>query len=183
MKVFETPLKDCYRVEAPVFGDSRGFFLEAFNQRAIKKELGIDFQVRQVNFASSSKNVLRGMHYQLAPFSQDKFVGVVSGAVLDVVVDIRKESPTFLQHYKLLIDKPGIMLLVPKGFAHGYLTLADNTIFYYSVDDFYSPEHERGILYSDPTFGIDWDFIEQPMISPKDLKQPLFQNAELNFGT
>lgn len=181
MTFHETGLKDCYRIEAPVFGDSRGFFLEAFNQRAMRTGLDIQFDVRQVNFASSSKNVLRGMHYQLMPKAQDKFVGVVSGAVWDVVVDLRKNSPTYLKHYKLIIDRPGIMLLVPKGFAHGYLTLADNTIFYYSVDEFYAPELERGILYSDPTMGINWDLTSEPIVSAKDLKQPTFDKAELNF--
>lgn len=171
MEVIETPLKDCFIIKVPVFGDNRGFFLESFNQRRLKEE-GIDFEVRQINFAKSEKNVLRGLHYQEEPNAQSKLVGVINGAVLDVVVDIRPESPTYLKHYKVILDSNDIFLLVPKGFAHGYHTLQDETIFYYAVDQFYSPDSENGIRFDDQKLGIDWELRTTPKISEKDLNQP-----------
>lgn len=170
MELIKTPLKDCYVLKSTLFGDDRGFFLEAFHQMKLK-EVGIDFEVKQINFAQSSKSVLRGLHFQVAPFAQNKLVGVVQGAVLDVVVDLRKDSPSYLQHFKLKIDQPDTLLLVPKGFAHGYHTLSDQTLFYYAVDVFYSPEHERGLLYNDKALGIDWELDEPPLVSPKDRQQ------------
>lgn len=178
MEVIETPLKDCVIIKSRVFGDHRGFFLESFNQKRFK-ESGIDFDVRQINFAKSEKNVLRGMHYQKAPFAQSKLVGVISGAVVDVVVDLRQSSTTFKQSFVLEIASQDTFLLVPKGFAHGYHTLQDETVFYYAVDDFYNPEAERGIRYDDPEININWNFKEQPKISEKDLKQPFISQAEL----
>ena len=171
MEVIETPLKDCFIIKVPVFGDNRGFFLESFNQRRLKEE-GIDFEVRQINFAKSEKNVLRGLHYQEEPNAQSKLVGVINGAVLDVVVDIRPESPTYLRHYKIRLDSNDTFLLVPKGFAHGYYTLEDETIFYYAVDQFYAPESEKGIRFDDQKLEIDWELTKTPKVSEKDLKQP-----------
>lgn len=178
MEIISTPLKDCFIIKVKMFGDDRGFFLESFNKRRFKDH-GIDFEVKQINFAKSTKNVLRGLHYQKAPYSQTKLVGVISGAVDDVVVDLRKSSPTFMQSFTLEIASQDTFLLVPKGFAHGYITLKDETVFYYAVDDFYNPEAERGIRYDDPNIGISWDFEELPIISEKDLKQPYFAQAEL----
>ncbi|MEQ9220336.1 MAG: dTDP-4-dehydrorhamnose 3,5-epimerase [Cyclobacteriaceae bacterium] len=171
MEVIETPLKDCFIIKVPVFGDDRGFFLESFNQRRLKEE-GIDFEVRQINFAKSEKNVLRGLHYQKEPNAQSKLVGVINGAVLDVVVDIRPESPTYLRHYKIILDSNDTFLLVPKGFAHGYHTLKDETIFYYAVDQFYDPDSEKGIRFDDQKLKIDWELTNTPKVSEKDLKQP-----------
>lgn len=174
MEVIDTPLKDCKIIKAQKFGDERGFFLESFNQRELQAA-GITFNVRQINFAKSQQNVLRGLHYQLEPYAQTKLVGVINGAVLDVVVDLREDSPTYLQHYKLNIDTQDTFLLVPRGFAHGYYTLAPDTVFYYAVDNFYHPESERGVLYSDPELAIDWELAGEPTISAKDLKQPTVQ--------
>ena len=171
MEIIETPLKDCFIIKVPVYGDNRGFFLESFNQKKLK-EKGIDFEVKQINFAKSGINVLRGLHYQEEPNAQAKLVGVISGAVLDVVVDIRKDSPTYLKHYKVKIDSNDTFLLVPKGFAHGYHTLKDETIFYYAVDQFYAPNSEKGIRFDDPNLAIDWELQNQPKISEKDLNQP-----------
>ncbi len=171
MEVIATPLKDCYIIKVPVFGDDRGFFLESFNQRKLK-EKGIDFEVKQVNFAKSEKNVLRGLHYQEEPNAQAKLVGVLNGAVVDVVVDIRVDSPTYLQHYKIILDSNDTFLLVPKGFAHGYHTLKDKTIFYYAVDQFYAPDSEKGIRFDDQKLQIDWELTNTPKVSEKDLKQP-----------
>ena len=171
MEIIQTPLKDCVIIKPQMFGDDRGFFLESFNQKKLA-ENGIDFEVKQINFAKSTKNVLRGLHYQKSPDAQSKLVGVISGAVLDVVVDIRPESPTYLKTYKVRIDSNDTFLLVPKGFAHGYYTLEDNTIFYYAVDQFYAPNSERGVKFDDPKLEIDWELTDHPIISEKDLNQP-----------
>ena len=181
MKVTETSLKDCFLIDLNSFGDDRGFFMESFNHSRIEEALGMDFNVKQVNFASSSKNVLRGLHYQDSPHAQTKLVGTTQGAVLDVVVDIRKDSPTYLQHYKVVLDRPALQLLVPKGFAHGYLSLKEDTLFYYFVDEFYSPTHEKGVLYNDPEIKIDWLLTEEPVVSEKDLAQPIIANVINNF--
>lgn len=181
MTVSETGLKDCYLIELDSYGDDRGFFMESFNRNRILEAIDITFEVKQVNFAASAKNVLRGLHYQDKPYAQTKLVGVTRGAVMDLVVDIRKDSPTYLQHFKVILDRPTKQLLVPKGFAHGYLSLEDDTLFYYFVDEFYAPDHEKGVLYNDPELRIDWDFSEDPIVSPKDLKQPKLADVLNNF--
>ncbi|MAE86062.1 MAG: dTDP-4-dehydrorhamnose 3,5-epimerase [Flammeovirgaceae bacterium] len=176
MEVIKTPLKDCLIIKTKMFGDDRGFFMESFNQQQFL-ENGIDFEVKQINFAKSGKNVLRGLHFQKNPHAQTKLVGVISGAVLDVVVDMRKDSPTFKQTYRLKIESRDTFLLIPKGFAHGYYTLEENTIFYYAVDNFYNPEAESGLIYNDKQLNIDWGLIGLPLISEKDLKQPAVDAA------
>lgn len=176
MEVIETPLKDCYIIKSKVFGDNRGFFLESFNQREFQKR-GISFDVKQINFAKSGKNVLRGLHFQKSPYAQSKLVGVISGGVIDVVVDLRKSSPTFMKYFKLEISSQGTFLFVPKGFAHGYYTLKEDTVFYYAVDNFYNPEVESGIRFDDPELNISWGFEEQPAVSHKDMKQPLIEKS------
>lgn len=181
MKITETPLKDCYLIEVTSFGDERGFFMEAFNQDRLNQELGLQFEVKQVNFASSSKNVLRGLHYQDAPYSQTKLVGVTRGAVYDMVVDLRKDSPTYLKSYKATLDEPGKLLLVPRGLAHGYYTLENDTLFYYFVDAVYSPDHEKGVLYNDKELNLDWGFSDDPIVSQKDLNQPTLAEVQNNF--
>lgn len=172
MEIIGTPLKDCFIVKALVFGDERGFFLESFNKQELKKA-GIDFEVKQINFAKSDKNVLRGLHFQKPPYSQSKLVGVISGSVIDVVVDLRRDSPTYLEHYRLEISSRDTFLYVPKGFAHGYYTLESETVFYYAVDEFYNPEAESGLFYDDPRLNIDWGLIGLPIISEKDNNQPM----------
>ncbi len=172
MELIETPLKDCFVIKMDMFGDGRGFFLEVFNKKDLR-QLDVEFEVKQINFAKSQKNVLRGLHFQKDRYAQAKIVGVVTGSVLDVVVDLRNNSPTFLKHYKLKLSSPDTMLLVPKGFAHGYYTLQDETIFYYAVDDYYNPDHEGGIKYDDSTLAIDWELDDKPIVSEKDLNQPL----------
>lgn len=176
MEIIKTPLKDCVILKGKLFGDERGFFIESFNKAKLN-DLGIDFEVKQINFAKSSKNVLRGLHYQIDPAAQGKLVGVVSGAVIDIAVDIRKGSPTYRQHFKLEISSPDVLFLVPKGFAHAYYALEDNTIFYYAVDNYYSPECERGIRFDDPSLNMDWNFPEPPIVSAKDKKWPDFDQA------
>ena len=180
MEVIKTSIQDCYVIKKKLFGDDRGFFMEAFNRVEFAGH-GIEFDVKQINFAKSTRNVLRGLHYQLNPMAQSKLVGVFSGAALDVAVDIRPESPTFRQHFKLELNSPDTFLLVPRGCAHGYYSLANNTLFYYAVDNFYSAELERGIRYDDPELMIDWEFEDNfPLISEKDRQHPLFLQAELS---
>lgn len=174
MEIIETPLKDCFVIKSNKMGDDRGFFLESFNANRFRSH-GLNFEVKQINFAKSSKNVLRGLHFQSEPFAQAKLVGVVNGSVLDVVVDMRPDSVTYLQSYQLKIDEPENFLLIPRGFAHGYYTLADNTIFHYAVDNFYSPDHEAGLRYNDPLLNINWGFESDPVVSKKDLEQPLLK--------
>lgn len=176
MEIIETPLKDCLIIKANVFGDERGFFLESFNQKKLKNA-GIDFEVKQINFAKSGKNVLRGLHFQKAPHAQGKLVGVISGAVMDVAVDLRPDSPTFKKHFNLEISSQDTFLLVPKGFAHGYYTLEAETVFYYAVDNYYNAEAESGLIYNDPELNIDWGLIDLPIISEKDLNQPSLEGA------
>ncbi|MEP4535143.1 MAG: dTDP-4-dehydrorhamnose 3,5-epimerase [Cyclobacteriaceae bacterium] len=171
MEIIQTELEDCYIIKLPKFGDDRGYFLESFNKSKLF-DAGIDFEVKQINFAKSSKNVLRGLHYQKAPFEQAKLVSVISGAVFDVAVDIRPESPSYLRHVKVKLDDPSTLFLVPRGFAHGYYTLENNTIFNYAVDNYYSPESEAGIRFDDESLNIDWGATGTPLISEKDLNQP-----------
>lgn len=180
MEVIETPIKDCYVIKTKVYGDDRGFFLESFNKKLLA-ESGVSFDVKQINFARSSRNVLRGLHYQLEPMAQRKLVGVMSGAVVDIAVDIREDSPTFRQYFKMELKTPDTFLLIPGGCAHGYYTLQDNTLFYYAVDNYYSAEHERGLKYNDPELKLDWNLIEEsPIVSEKDQNHPSFVKAEIS---
>ncbi len=163
------------------FGDHRGFFMETYNQQ-ILKEAGIDINFVQDNHSmSAQKGTLRGLHYQLEPYAQDKLVRVSRGSVLDVAVDIRPHSPTFKQYVAVVLSaENGHQLLVPKGFAHGFLTLEDNTEFLYKVSNFYAPDYDRNILWNDPELNIDWDIDPTGVIlSNKDQKAPLLKNAEI----
>lgn len=174
MEVIQTGLKDCVIIKSKAFGDERGFFLESFHQNKLK-DLGVNMEIKQINFAKSQKNVLRGLHFQLPPFEQSKLVGVISGSVLDVVVDLRPESPSHLKSFCFEINTPDTFFFVPRGFAHGYFTKTDDTIFHYAVDNFYSPPHEAGVRYDDPDLNIDWGNTAQAIVSQKDLKQPLLK--------
>lgn len=181
MTVSETGLEGCFLLELDSFGDDRGFFMESFNQQRVEEALGTTFDVKQVNFASSSKNAIRGLHYQDKPHAQAKLVGVTRGAVLDVVVDLRKDSPSYLKNFKVVLDRPSLQLFVPKGFAHGYKALEDDSFFYYFVDEFYAPKSEKGIFYKDAELAIDWELTEEPNVSPKDLAQPTLDKVENAF--
>ncbi len=166
-----TEFKGLTVVEPAVFPDSRGYFLESFKQRDFV-ENGIPDQFEQDNQALSSRGALRGLHFQTEPHAQAKIVRVVQGAVFDVVVDIRKDSDTFLQHFSItLTGENKKMLYVPAGFAHGYLSLEEDTVFLYKCSGLYSPEHEAGIRWDDPDLGISWP-IENPVVSEKDQKLP-----------
>lgn len=182
MRLIETTIPDLYIVEPKVFEDSRGYFFENFSQRVFV-ENGIDISFVQDNESKSTKGVLRGLHYQLAPYAQTKLVRVISGSILDVVVDIRQGSPTFGKHFTLeLSGENKLQLFIPKGFAHGFSVLSDEVIVNYKCDNFYQPEAERGILYNDPELNIDWKIdLEQAIVSAKDKVNPSFSKAEMNF--
>lgn len=163
-----------------VFGDERGFFFESFSERAFQEATGLSVAFVQDNHSKSSYGVLRGLHYQLAPKAQGKLVRVVQGAVFDVAVDIRRSSPTFGQWVGALLSADNKQQLwVPPGFAHGFVTLSDTAEFLYKTTDFYSPEHERCILWDDPQIGVDWHFADQPTLSAKDRLGVPLCNAEV----
>ena len=168
-------------IEPKVHGDHRGFFMESYNEETFKKK-GIQHNFVQDNHSLSAESgVLRGLHYQLNPKAQTKLVRVISGAIYDVIVDIRKNSPTFGKWIGVILSGDNKrQLLVPSGFAHGFCTLVPQTQVIYKVDEYYSPEHDRGILWNDPALNIDWP-IRNPVLSDKDKRHPVLANAELNF--
>ncbi|NOV00267.1 dTDP-4-dehydrorhamnose 3,5-epimerase [Paenibacillus planticolens] len=181
MKVISTKLEGLYLIEPDVHGDNRGFFMESYSSKKFA-EHGIDFPFIQDNHSLSVETgVLRGLHYQLNPKAQTKLVRVASGAIYDVAVDIRKDSPTFGQWVGVILSEANKrQLLVPQGFAHGFCTIVPNTQVLYKVDEYYSPEHDRGILWNDPALAIDWP-TSKPILSDKDQKHPLLKDAEINF--
>lgn len=177
VKIIETDLKDCYILEPDRFGDDRGYFSPYFIQTDLDK-LGIKFErVVQANRSKSSKGVVRGLHFQKDPKCQAKIVEVISGAAIDVVVDIREGSPTYGESTAVLLTPDNNrQLFVPRGFAHGFISLEDNTIFQYLIDNDYAPDMEGGIYWNDPKLGIDWEGmfqkygIDKPLTSDKDAK-------------
>ncbi len=181
MQVKKLKLADALLLEPVVHGDHRGFFMESFNESTMHG-LDINYKFIQDNHSLSAEpGVLRGMHYQLNPKVQTKLIRVISGAIYDVIVDIRKESPTFGQWEGFILSEFNKrQLLVPQGFAHGFCTLVPNTQVIYKVDEYYSPEHDRGIAWNDPALAIDWP-VSSPILSDKDTRHPLLQDAELNF--
>lgn len=163
------------------FGDDRGFFSETYNAQSFA-EAGIPLQFVQDNHSlSAAKGVLRGLHYQLPPRAQDKLVRVVRGSILDVIVDIRKSSPTFMKWQSLEVSaKKWNQILVPKGFAHGFVTLEENTEVVYKVTDYYSPDHDRSLRFDDPAIGITWPFDKSAIqLSDKDRNAPLLDGADI----
>jgi dTDP-4-dehydrorhamnose 3,5-epimerase len=181
VKVQELKLPGVYRIEPKVHTDARGFFIESYNYRTLL-ELGIHCTFIQDNQSLSiDKGTIRGLHYQLNPKAQTKLVSVIAGAIYDVVVDIRRTSPTYGQWVGEVLSAENYrQLLISPGFAHGFCTLQPQTKVMYKVDDYYSPEHERGILWDDPSLDIDWP-TNQPIVSDKDLTLPRFIDAELSF--
>ena len=182
MKILPTKLKDLFIIEPTVFEDSRGFFYESFSGQKLK-EANLDYNFIQDNHSKSSYGVLRGLHYQNAPFAQAKLVRVTQGKVLDVVVDIRKYSPTYLQHLSLEISAENkLQLLIPRGFAHGFVVLSTTCEFLYKCDNIYNKASEGGIAYHDPTLNIDWLIPENDIIlSEKDKQNPTIENAVYHF--
>jgi dTDP-4-dehydrorhamnose 3,5-epimerase len=178
MKFTRTHIKDVVIIEPQVHGDDRGYFVESFRQDKLNDFLGYKINFIQDNESKSGKGVLRGLHYQLAPAAQTKLVRVIQGCVLDVAVDIRKGSPTFGQYVAIeLTGQNKKQLLVPRGFAHGFIVLENDTVFAYKVDNYYSPDNDRGIAFSDPALNIDWQLdTDQLNLSVKDKVQPLLQD-------
>ena len=183
MKVTPTAIPDVMVIEPKVFGDARGFFYESFNQAAFNAATGTAFEFVQDNHSRSSKGVLRGLHYQLPPHAQGKLVRVVRGAVWDVAVDIRQNSPTFGQWVgQELTEDNHKQFWIPPGFAHGFVVLSDSADFLYKATNYYAPQSDRGLLWNDPDIGIAWpDLGMEFLLSDKDQKQPLLRNAEV-FG-
>jgi len=173
----KTNLDGAWVFEPKTWYDQRGYFVETYNASALPEELkNVEFV--QDNEAKSTRGVLRGLHYQLAPFAQAKLVRCISGEVLDVIVDIRPESSTYGRHLSVILNEINKkQLFVPKGFAHGYEVLSDTAIFAYKCDQYYNPEKEGGIRYDDPALGIKWVLPpDQILVSEKDLKWPSFSH-------
>ncbi|TYP99902.1 dTDP-4-dehydrorhamnose 3,5-epimerase [Tenacibaculum adriaticum] len=176
MKIEKTFLEGCFVIEPPVFSDHRGYFYESFNSKVFKEQTGLNINFVQDNEAFSNRGVLRGLHFQQGEFAQAKLVRVIKGKVLDVAVDIRPSSKTFGKYFSIILsDENKKQLFVPRGFAHGYAVLEDNTIFSYKCDNYYNPKAEGGIIYNDPGLGIDWMLSENEInLSKKDKKLTTF---------
>lgn len=175
MKVQQTAFEGLYIIQPSVFEDKRGYFFESWNQRKFRDQR-LDFDFVQDNQSLSAANVLRGLHFQVPPWEQGKLVQVIRGSALDVVVDLRKGQPTFGKNFKLVISaREKNMLWIPPGFAHGFLTLEDNTLFFYKCTQLYNKESERAILWNDPMLDIDWG-IENPVVSDKDNAAMMFSD-------
>lgn len=178
MKIINTSIEGLLILEPRVFRDERGYFFESFSQKEFEKEVGkIEFV--QDNESKSSYGVVRGLHYQLPPYTQAKLVRVVKGCVLDVAVDLRKDSATFGQHVSVeLSEENKRQFFIPRGFAHGFAVLSEEVIFQYKCDHYYAPDYEAGIRFDDPILGIDWKISREKMIlSAKDLRQESWKNA------
>ena len=179
MKVIPTTIPDVIILEPKVFGDSRGFFFESFNQQAFNKATGLDVQFVQDNHSRSTKGVLRGLHYQIQQ-PQGKLVRVTQGSVFDVVVDIRQSSATFGQWKGVELNADNHrQLWIPAGFAHGFVVLSESADFLYKTTDYYAPEFERCIAWNDPVIGIDWHYDGEPQLSGKDQQGVSLKDAEL----
>lgn len=174
MNFIKTDIPDVLVLEPQVHGDERGYFVETFRQDKLEAFLGFKVNFCQDNESKSYKGVLRGIHYQLPPYAQSKLVRVIQGSVLDVAVDIRKGSPTFGQYISIKLSSENKkQMFVPRGFAHGFVVLEDDTIFAYKVDNYYSPGCDRGIAFDDDTLDIDWILKQEELnLSVKDKKQP-----------
>ena len=180
MKITPYMLPGLFLIEPTVFGDARGYFFESFREDKLHT-LGIHLHFVQDNESKSRYGVLRGLHYQVPPFSQAKIVRVFHGSVLDIAVDIRKDSPTFGQHAAIELSAENRrQLLIPRGFAHGFVVLSPEAVFVYKCDNYYSKDHDCGIAYNDPQLAIDWRIPAKDLIiSEKDSKQPLLKDAKL----
>lgn len=182
MKIIETPIPGLLIIEPSVFVDQRGYFLESYHQQKLQ-EAGISTIFVQDNESKSGRGVIRGLHYQLEPYSQAKLVRVIQGSVFDVAVDCRTGSPTFGQAYGLELNEDNkLQFFIPKGFAHGFSVLSPTAIFSYKCDDFYNSAVERGIRHDDPSLKINWGIEPaEAIVSGKDVLLPLFADAEMNF--
>ncbi|MGA2911362.1 MAG: dTDP-4-dehydrorhamnose 3,5-epimerase [Candidatus Levyibacteriota bacterium] len=176
MKVIDTKLQGVKVIEPDKFDDNRGYYLKSFEKKAFREQ-GIDFDIVQVSHSSNqAKGTIRGMHFQLEPFAQDKIIFCVKGKVFDIAIDLRKNSATYGEWYGLELSEENKQILyIPKGFAHGFETLVDNTEVIYFISEVYSKEHESGIKWNEVAFGIDWP-LEPTVISEKDQKWPAYES-------
>ena len=181
MKITPTKIKDVLIIEPDIFEDNRGWFVETYNKKKLK-EAGITSDFIQDNHSSSKiKGTLRGLHFQNAPFSQAKLVSCTKGAVLDIAVDLRKNSPTYKKWLSVELTKENKkQIFIPRGFAHGFITLADNTEFVYKVDNEYDKQSERSIRFDDPEIGIDWGNTN-PLLISRDRNAPILKDCDINF--
>ncbi len=184
MKFIRQAIEDVVLIEPTIHGDDRGYFIETFRQDLLEKELGFPVNFVQDNESKSSKGVLRGLHFQLPPFAQSKLVRVIDGRVLDVAVDIRQGSPSYGQHVAIELDNVNKrQLFVPRGFAHGFVVLSETAVFAYKVDNYYAPNHDRGLAFDDAELAIDWQLpAEQLLLSDKDKQQPGFADFDNHFS-
>ena len=182
MKKIETSLPGVYIIEPQVFGDARGYFMETWSTRNFE-EMGLHYDFVQDNQSfSSQKGILRGIHFQNAPYAQAKLVRVTRGAVLDVAVDLRRGSPTYCQWVAVELSAENKrMLMIPRGFGHGFKTLTDDVEFCYKVDNLYSKECDRGIRFDDPAIGVAWGEVRRELLSAKDTMSPLLRDSDCNF--
>ena len=179
MKVIRTEIPEVLLLEPRVHQDERGFFLESYNRRTFRDATGLDVDFVQDNQSFSVRNVLRGLHYQVRQ-AQGKLVHVIAGDIFDVAVDLRRSSPTFGKWVGITLTGGGHrMIWIPAGFAHGYLVLSEHAIVFYKTTDFYAPEHERTILWSDPALDIRWPLGAMPIVSDKDRRAPALGSADL----
>lgn len=185
MRIEQTQIEGCFLVHDTVFGDDRGYFFESFNQRAFLQHTGLDVHFVQDNQSRSQRGVLRGLHFQHGAWAQAKLVRVLEGRVLDVAVDLRKQSASFGQHVAVeLSANSRTQLFVPRGFAHGFTVLSETAVFFYKCDNFYDKSMEGGIIYNDPDLGIDWKLAaEEIQLSEKDTTLPRLKDIidTINF--
>lgn len=182
MKIEKTNLQDCFVIEPKIFGDARGYFFESFNKQVFEKQTGLTVNFVQDNEAFSNRGVLRGLHFQKGEFAQAKLVRVIKGKVLDVAVDIRPNSKTYGKHFSIILSEENKkQLFVPRGFAHGYSVLEDNTIFAYKCDNYYHPKEEGGIIYNDIDLSIDWLLkVDETILSKKDKQLKTLKELRIN---
>jgi dTDP-4-dehydrorhamnose 3,5-epimerase len=183
MTITPTPLQGCIVITPRIFNDDRGYFFESFNAQKFNEAVGYEVDFVQDNQSYSTKGVLRGLHLQKGEHAQSKLVRVTKGEVLDVVVDVRKSSPTFGQHFSVkLSEENNQQFFIPRGFAHGFIVLSDVAVFQYKCDNYYNKASEGGIHYADPDLNIDWGLPESELlVSEKDLELPFLKDA-IDFG-
>ena len=180
MEIIKTSIDGLLIIKPDVFKDDRGYFFESYNKERLAKE-GLTMDFVQDNESKSAKGVLRGLHFQKPPYAQGKLVRVVKGSVMDVAVDLRKDSPTYGKWESVVLNEENkLQFWIPEGFAHGFVTLEDDTIFAYKCTNVYNKESEGSLLWNDPDINIDWN-IENPLLSEKDKTSPLFKNFETPF--
>ena len=183
MKIIKTDIEGVFIIEPHLFEDERGYFCESFNEEHFRKLTGINTHFVQDNESCSTTGVVRGLHFQLPPSAQSKIVRCSQGEIMDVAVDIRRGSPTFLKSVSVILSGENHrQLFIPHGFAHGFSVLSEEVLFQYKCDNYYAPQSEGGILWNDPCLGIDWRIpAEKAILSEKDFKHPLFKDFVSDF--